>query len=235
MIKASPAGISLFLPICAVLLSGPALGSRPGPDPWELTSSVSDGELRFVPRGAAAGAHAHSNRIRISERSLSDGWVELEQCHRDMDAVPAAQVVFHPRRIRAIEVTASEHIGEAWVEGHAVQLKDVAPGARLCLRAESRALQLLGDGRFRLRNGPYMRRFLDGYYPMRVFLDIEFPSRLLRLRAHDPQAQEGFEVRVAPGRIGLEAAFEGRLVTCFDFCGETAPQCAGPFPACAID
>jgi hypothetical protein len=46
----------------------------------------------------------------------------------------------------------------------------VEPGARLCLSAQTRALRNTGNGYFNLVNGPYMRKFLDGYYPMRVTL-----------------------------------------------------------------
>jgi hypothetical protein len=114
-----------------------------------------------------------------------------------------------------------------------VQLRDVSPGARLCLRGESRALHDLGGGHYRLRNGPFMRRFLDGYYPMRVFLEIAYPSDRIRLAAHSPDSQEGFRVSEGPGTIGLEANFEGRLVTCFDFCTNEALDCAAMVSPCS--
>jgi hypothetical protein len=201
-------------------------------DLQEQVARVSDGELRFVSEERAAGAHAHRNRIRITEDSLADGWVTLEQCHQDLDAVPAAQILFRPERIRDLTVLSAEGIGQARVEGHSVQLRDVSPGARLCLRGESRALHDMGAGQYRLRNGPFMRRFLDGYYPMRVFLDIGYPPDRLRLASHAPHSQAGFRVTEGRGEIGLEASFEGRLVTCFDFCTADALDCTASVPPC---
>lgn len=229
--------------LCAAFLgaSSASGATEPQAEPWEQpdlqeqVAAVSDGELRFVPERRAEGAHSHRNRIHITEESLADGWVALEQCHQDLDAVPAVQILFHPQRIRALQVVSSEGIGQARVEGHSVQLRDVSPGASLCLRGESRALHDLGGGHYRLRNGPYMRRFLDGYYPMRVSLDIGYPAERLRLASHSPVAQDGFRVTQEAGKVGLDAVFEGRLVTCFDFCTQDALDCTEPPAPCAQD
>lgn len=212
-------------------------------DPWaemeaELdlearVRAVSDGDLRFLEAERVEGKHVHQNRIAIDESSLADGWVGLTQCHEGLDAVPAAQIVFKPGRIRALEVLEATRIGSARVEGDSVQLEDIAPGARLCLRGESRALHRLGEGQVRLRNGPYMRRFLDGYYPMRVVLDISYPAERLVLAGHSPAEQEGFAVQAQPGSLAVDAAFEGRLVTCFDFCTDADAGCAAFAQPCA--
>ncbi|HSO84474.1 MAG TPA: alpha/beta hydrolase [Thiocapsa sp.] len=188
-------------------------------------AAVSDGELRFVGPERAAETHRHVNRIRIGEESLSEGWIELTQCHENLDAVRAAQILFGAERIRGLEVVSAQGIGRAWVEGPSVQLTDIAPGARLCIRAESRAMYALGDGRYRLRNGPYMRRFLDGYYPMQVVLDVSYPADRLALVQHQPAAQPGFEVRAESGHVAVDAAFEGRLFTCLDFCETGSSDC----------
>jgi hypothetical protein len=205
------------------------------PEELDLASRVAmvnEGSLEFLPTAAAQGAHYHRNRIRITEDSLSRGWVELEQCHENIDAVPAAQILFRADGIRALEIDRSENIGRAWVDGHSVQLENVGPDAELCIRAQSRALQALGDGLYRLRNGPYMRRFLDGYYPMRVALRIDYPDERLRLVGQAPSAQEGFRVSQSPDGLDVDATFEGRLVTCFDFCDRGDDTCGGMAPAC---
>ncbi|WP_201246640.1 alpha/beta hydrolase [Halochromatium salexigens] len=193
---------------------------------------VNDGELEFIPTDAAAGAHYHRNRIAISEASLEQGWVELTQCHENLDPVPAAQILFRADGIRDLAVDHSRDIGRAWVDGHSVQLEDVGPNAELCIQAESRALQSLGDGLFRLRNGPYMRRFLDGYYPMRVVLSIDYPAQRLRLVGQTPVTQEGFNVHRTQHGLEVEATFEGRLVTCFDFCERDDESCGDMAPSC---
>jgi hypothetical protein len=205
------------------------------PEELDLASRVAmvnEGSLEFLPTAAAQGVHYHRNRIRITEDSLSRGWVELEQCHENIDAVPAAQILFRADGIRALEIDRSENIGRAWVDGHSVQLENVGPDAELCIRAQSRALQALGDGLYRLRNGPYMRRFLDGYYPMRVALRIDYPDERLRLVGQAPSAQEGFRVSQSPDGLDVDATFEGRLVTCFDFCDRGDDTCGGMAPAC---
>ncbi len=197
----------------------------------ELVAAVSNGELRFLPAAAADGKHAHLNRIRITEASLDGGWVVLEQCHEHIDAVPAAQILFGAGGIRRLTIEHSQNIGRAWVEGASVQLEDVGRDAVLCLRGESRALRNLGDGRYRLRNGPYMRRFLDGYYPMRVSLDIHYPAELIEVIGQSPATQPGFSVHDGGSGLSVDTTFEGRLVTCFDFC-RRGGDCAGPMPDC---
>jgi hypothetical protein len=233
--------VLLSLAVAGSAMAGQAGLAAAEADLWEQpdlqaqVARVSDGELRFVSEERAAGAHAHRNRIRITEDSLADGWVTLEQCHQDLDAVPAAQILFRPDHIRELRVLSAERIGQARVDAHSVQLRDVSPGARLCLQGESRALHDLGAGHYRLRNGPFMRRFLDGYYPMRVFLDIDYPADRLRLASYSPGSQAGFRVTEGPGEIGLEASFEGRLVTCFDFCTDDALDCSASVAPCMED
>ncbi|WP_296805914.1 alpha/beta hydrolase [Thiocapsa sp.] len=196
-------------------------------------AAVSDGELRFVGPERAAATHRHVNRIRIGAESLREGWIELTQCHENLDAVGAAQIIFSVERIRGLEVVSAQGIGRAWVEGPSVQLTDIAPGARLCIRAESRAMFALGDGRYRLRNGPYMRRFLDGYYPMQVVLDVSYPADRLALVHHQPATQPGFAVRAGSGHVAVDAAFEGRLFTCLDFCETGSSDCELAITDCA--
>ncbi len=140
-----------------------------------------------------------------------------EQCHEHLDPVAATQILFHPQRVRAIRVLSSNGIGHIETSEASVQLQNIGSAATLCLSAKSRALKPLQDGRFLLENGPYMRRFLDGYYPMLVSLDIRYPVDLLVLEHQEPAAQPGFRTRAHPGRIEAETRFEGRLYTRFTF------------------
>jgi hypothetical protein len=229
----------LLLPLPLVLAA--TTGHADSEDDWpawadeadlmEQVAAVSDGELRFLPVDATAGEHTHLNQISITAESFEGGWVALEQCHENIDAVPAAQILFRAGGIRDLTIQSSRNIGRAWVEGHSVQLEDVGADAVLCIRAESQALRDLGDGRYRLRNGPYMRRFLDGYYPMRVTLDIRFPASLVEVVGQSPSTQPGFSVQNGGAQLSVDATFEGRLVTCFDFC-RRGGDCSSPPPAC---
>jgi len=178
--------------------------------------AVNEGELVFLTEAPAKPAHEHMNQLEVTERSLSDGWVVLEQCHANLDAVPAAEIVFRQDRVRGLEVTEAQAIGAAVVEGPTVQLRDVRRGATLCLRAETRALYPLGNGFYELRNGPYMRRFLDGYYPLRVSLDIRYPASI-EVVDYQPESQPGFRPEVSARHVRFDTWFEGRLQTLIRF------------------
>lgn len=175
--------------------------------------AVNEGELEFLSEPPAKQVHHHQNHLVIRGPSLEDGWVVLEQCHDNLDAVPDLEVVFSPDRIRNLKVVTARNIGRAWVEGPSVQLKDVRHDARLCVSAESRALRAEGDGAYVLKNGPFMRRFLDGYYPMRVVLQVDYPCGMLDLVAASPAEQPGFRVEEGDCGVAYDTWFEGRLVT----------------------
>lgn len=185
----------------------------------ELASanSVNEGALHFLTAPPTRAPHHHQNRIRIDAASLETGWVQLTQCHDHLDAVPRAQITFREGHVRSLRVREATHIESAWVESASVQLAGVAPGARLCLDAETRALRDRGDGFFVLQNGPYLRRFLDGYYPMRVSLRVDYPAALLGVVDVSPPAQPGLTVDEHPGSVQLEALFEGALTTLIQF------------------
>jgi hypothetical protein len=62
-----------------------------------------------------------------------------------------------------------------------------------------------------------MRKFLDGYYPMRVTLEIEYPPQLLKLIDISPSEEPGFKHLESAGSIRLDAVFEGVLLTLIQF------------------
>ena len=177
------------------------------------TDDVSDGELRFLESPPAESVHHHRNDVIVAASSREDGWVRLRQCHSHLDEISRAQVLFRSGHVRNISVSESRNIGRAWVEEHSVQLSDVGRGALLCIDAESLALIANGDGSYSLSSGPFMRRFLDGYYPMRVSGEIELGDSALRFASITPTRQPGFNVELTAGKIRFEALFEGRLQT----------------------
>ena len=200
-----------------------ALYGNPADDAWldahdeALTTSVNEGELAFLEQPPAEAVHAHHNRITLSGRSLNDGWAGLYQCHTDLDPVPAAEIVFNAGRARPLQVEELAGIERAWVEGVSVQLQGVAPGARLCLSGETRVVVPQPDGSFLVRNGPFMRRFLDGFYPMHVRLEIVLPPGDWTLVHSQPAAQPGFEITRTAQGLDVDAWFEGELRTEFNF------------------
>jgi hypothetical protein len=185
--------------------------------PEPETGHVNEGALEFLADPPPGKAHAHSNRITLMGSSLQDGWARLYQCHDDLDSVPAAQIVYSSERIRKLQVASMAGIGDARVAGHTVQLEDVSDTASLCVLAESRVVKQLSGGRFVVRNGPFMRRFLDGYYPMHVTLEIQLPPGDWILEKSVPAVQSGFVVTRRDDTIVADAWFEGKLVTEFYF------------------
>jgi hypothetical protein len=217
--------------LLAALLALPAAAgaepSREDLDKWfnapmeKSAADVNEGELKFLAAAPAKPVHHHHNLIVIADSTLRDGWARLIQCHQNLDRVPAAQIMFSRERTRELQITYQHGIGRAWVEGNSVQLTDVGPGAWLCISAASRALHDNLDGTWSLKNGPFMRKFLDGYYPMHVSMDVFIESPRIRFDRIQPAAQTGFRVWQTPGEVSFDAWFEGRLSTELRF-SETA-------------
>ncbi|MDE2088983.1 MAG: alpha/beta hydrolase, partial [Gammaproteobacteria bacterium] len=68
------------------------------------------------------------------------------------------------------------------------------------------------DGSYSLRSGPFMRNFLDGYYPMRVTMRVNTRG-LLHYAGITPRPQDGFRVWQTAGEVHCDAWFEGKLLT----------------------
>jgi len=207
----------LQLTLSAAAVQAEEAWEFPDEDLQTHIAEVSDGELSLLDTPPENPVHHHHNRIRITRDGLENGWVGLEQCHSRLDAVAQTQIVYHSKRIRNIRLVSTQHIDRAWIEGPSVQLNGIGPGASLCVQAESRALSALPDQHYRLNNGPFMRRFLDGYYPMRVTLEIRYPAETLELASFTPQPGGAGSVSRRPGEVRWDGWFKGRLYTEFDF------------------
>lgn len=180
-------------------------------------ADVNEGELRFLASAPKHPAHHHLSRLTIDDTSLETGWVKMDQCHTHIDAVPSSQIVYREDRIRDLRLTRAENIGRVWVQGHTVQMENIAPAAVLCIEADTQALAADGNGGYTLKNGPFMRSFLDGYYPMRVSMTVRLHTRNLRFLDITPPAQEGFTVNLGSDEVGYDTWFEGRLTTTIRF------------------
>lgn len=184
--------------------------SAPAADEFDLLD-INEGELRFLERPPASPPHLHSTHVFLTEESLASGWVKAKQCHYHLDRVAALQVVFNKRRVRGIEILQADNIGRAWVEGASVQVTNVGKNAVLCILSENLAIKHnAADGTYEWHGGPYMRRFLDGYFPMQVKLAIDYPPERVRLESIEPGTLR-FKTVAQPGLIRLDALFEGRL------------------------
>lgn len=187
------------------------------PPRYQDTSKVNEGELVFLSDVPDKPLHHHHNTLTISPTSLNDGWILIEQCHSNIDKVSAAQILFDKNRVRNITIVSYKNIGKAWVEGASVQFENVREDAHLCIRANTRSLKQLANGTYSLRNGPFMRRFLDGYFPLHVSMDLNYSQTNLELTSFRPVIQQGFSVTQGKGEVKVDTIFEGRLHTEFHF------------------
>lgn len=176
-----------------------------------------DGKLIFLKAPPVKRTPFSQNVLTIHEHALRSGWVEIEQCHEQLDPVSAVEVVYRYRQMRGLRIIRYSHIGKAWVDGQSIQLEDVQKGAMLCMQAEARILYKRADGRFILHNGPFQRRFLDSYFPMHVTLTIQYPAHLLYFSKVSPTARTGFEVKKESGLIHIDSWFEGKLMIELEF------------------
>ncbi|MFW5954473.1 MAG: alpha/beta hydrolase [Guyparkeria sp.] len=223
--------LSLAL-LAALLLTAPTLHAQDTEAEWdaaweeaeerererqrllEKARNVNEGDLVFLETRPDPDGPRMEKRLDLDASSLENGWAQMTQCHANLDSVAAAQVVYNAERTRNIEVTRAENIGEAVADEASVQMRDIGPDATLCVKAESLALlPRPEDDGYLVENGPFMRRFLDGYYPMQVRLEIRWPEGMLHLVESEPPAQPGHSVETTAGSVTVTSHFEGRLLS----------------------
>jgi hypothetical protein len=204
--------------LCACLaLPGVAADVPDDPAAWlesdaELQApAVNEGELEFLAELPERRVLHTSNWLTIDPASLSTGWVALRQCQSNLDPVDRVEIVYRYQAMRNLRVLSSRGVGSARIVDGAVQMTQVRADAAVCIAAEVQVLRQEQEGRFVLQSGPFHRRFLDGYYPVRLDYRVEYPSSLLVIESIQPVAQSGFDVGANPGRVQIDALFEGRL------------------------
>ena len=180
-------------------------------------AEVNEGDLNFLSTPPAKRVHHQHNVLTIDDQTVLNGWANLRQCHSNLDKVPATQIVFREDRVKDLRILSYSGIDEAWVEGSTVQLKQVRSDARICVELKSKVLYKQPDGNLHITNGPFMRKFLDGYYPMHVSMEVIVKTKKLRFVDITPARQNGFNVSIAPSLVTFDAWFEGRLNTLLRF------------------
>jgi hypothetical protein len=181
-------------------------------DELDRIDQINTGELVLLEAPPDKPVLHQVSHNTLTAESLHTGWVKNSQCYYNLDGAVALQVVYRPGRVRGLRIVRTEGIGKAWVEGDSVQLEDVKAKATLCVQSENRALLLdEGMGVYVMYAGPFMRRFFDGYFPMRVTMTVDYPSALVTFAQASPGADAGMQVSDTPGRMTYEAIFEGRL------------------------
>lgn len=172
--------------------------------------AVNTGDLEFL-AGQRDGALQTRSKLHISAASLDDGWVGLEQCQHQLDAVGVAEIVYVYTGLRGLKISEQAGIDTAWVDGRGVQLRGVQRNAHICVHAEVQVLRKEVAGRYRIDSGPYHRRFLDGYFPLHLVLSVDFPPQLLQWSRLEPAPRPGLDVTAQAGAVTVDASFVGKL------------------------
>lgn len=210
--------VSWYIPVLFLLVSS-TLGARDDPPDGDWPTdwadleqeSAHERELRFLNQPPVRPVHHHHHRIRLQPSTLEDGWVEVEQCHYHLDPVAQSQIVFRAGRVRDLKIISTVKVGKAWVEDDSVQLEAVERGASICLRGALKLVTRVSEDAYLLRSGPFMRRFLDGYFPLRVSYELDYQGVDIRLVSFTPPEQAGFDVIQEHSLFRFDSWFEGRL------------------------
>lgn len=167
-------------------------------------------DVQFLDQPPTQAPHRQEMKVLIDAQSLKTGLVRVDQCHYRLDPVPATQIVFGPA-LRALQVTRSRNIGSLDLEGRSVQLHDVGEDAEICLRTVNQVFRQQADGSFVLRNGPFMRQFLDGYFPLQLHYQVRYPANLITLESLTPEVPTNMLTRDQAGKLDLQVLFTGPL------------------------
>jgi hypothetical protein len=176
---------------------------------------INEGALVFItPEMAHAQSAAvlySTNHIDITGKSLDDHWVTLQQCYQHLNTALKSEITYRYRNMRKLTIERIHNIGQAKIMENSVYLDNVSAGAEICVSAEIQILYENEPGQYLLRNGPFFNRLIDGYFPMNVTMQVDFPQSLLRLVESSPAPQSGFKSVLSEDGIDIDAWFEGKL------------------------
>ena len=175
------------------------------------------GQLVFLAQPPEKPAPHSTHQLTVTPGSIKTGWSSSEQCHKNLDASEAVEVVYRDQQMRGLKIQHASHIGKARVEGQSIQLEDVQKGAELCAQLEARVFKQGKKGNYFLVNGPFQRRFLDSYFPMHISIRVNYPHRKLRFTNIHPAQQAGFNVTSSENKLDIDTWFEGKLVIGVEF------------------
>lgn len=172
---------------------------------------ISSEQLTFIAPSTVPKGYWLHNIITIEKTSLETGWVQFEQCHYELDPTNLITITYNKERTKNLAVKHSLGIENHAIIGTDIDLKNIQKGAEICVFGETKTLFETDQG-FVMKRGPYMRRFLDGYYPMHVEESISYPSviepdktqynnslgKIFKLYSNSINAQYWFEGALKP-------------------------------------
>jgi hypothetical protein len=185
---------------------------------WALDFSdiATEGQIKYLKERPDPGAYSYESRVKITAASLESGSVQIATCHYQLDPIRKVVIVFNPNRIQAIAVKSIDKMASAEVKNNQVVLTDVERGASICIDLQSKALDQVGGGQYRLNAGPLMRRYLDGYLPMAAKIRVDWPTNMLTVEKTAPSEKEGIQVVQGNDGVQLNMIFAGKMTAQID-------------------
>jgi hypothetical protein len=182
----------------------------------EFSDIATEGQIKYLKERPDPGAYSYESRVKITAASLESGSVQIATCHYQLDPIRKVVIVFNPNRIQAIAVKSIDKMASAEVKNNQVVLTDVERGASICIDLQSRALDQVAAGQYRLNAGPLMRRYLDGYLPMAAKIRVDWPTNMLTVEKTAPSEKEGIEVVQGNDGVQLNMIFAGKMTAQID-------------------
>ena len=182
----------------------------------EFSDIATEGQIKYLKERPDPGAYSYESRVKITAASLDSGSVQIATCHYQLDPIRKVVIVFNPNRIQAITVKSIDKMASAEVKNNQVVLTDVERGASICIDLQSKALDQVGAGQYRLNAGPLMRRYLDGYLPMAAKIRVDWPTNMLTVEKTAPSEKEGIQVVQGNDGVQLNMIFAGKMTAQID-------------------
>jgi hypothetical protein len=182
----------------------------------EFSDIATEGQIKYLKERPDPGAYSYESRVMITAASLESGSVQIATCHYQLDPIRKVVIVFNPNRIQAIAVKSIDKMASAEVKNNQVVLTDVERGASICIDLQSKALDQVGAGQYRLNAGPLMRRYLDGYLPMAAKIRVDWPTNMLTVEKTAPSEKEGIQVVQGNDGVQLNMIFAGKMTAHID-------------------
>lgn len=188
-----------------------AIFANAGADALDNLLDIGGEELRILTTAPKHAPFYHGKTLTLTQDSFETGWVANHQCHRNFSKIPRLEISFREGNVRNLQIVHAANVGAHEVVGSGVTLEDVRPETEICLAGEARVLDRDESGRFRLRTGPFFYKFLDGYFPVEVELNIRYPADVLSFSGSNPPPAPGVTLSDGAGATRFQSVFEGRL------------------------
>lgn len=182
--------------------------------------TTNSGQLNWLTQAQTAGQYGLENDLTLPVSALTDGWILFTQCHNNLDPIHKIEVQYNAQNTRNLTLASSQNIEAVQIDnqGRSAILFGVQKRGRVCISGESKSLEKVGDG-YLVKRGPYMRKFLDGYYPMSLKETINWSQTDLKLNKSNMQSKIGrsYDYSDKSKTLSAEYWFEGRLSTRYLF------------------